>query len=216
MFLGDIKHTTAKLHTREWQDIPDFFEVLQKEVAVIEIVPGNHDGNITSLLPRNVKVFPHSGLTIGDVGLFHGHAWPNPNLLQCRNLITAHTHPTVVFRDPLGFQIREQVWVKANCNSQKLAKNLLKHLNIKVKGDLATLLKEKFNLKLEATQLLIMPSFNNFLGGQPINRKIGKNNKSKRFIGPILRYGNVDLKSAEAYLLDGTFLGKLEYLKRLS
>jgi hypothetical protein len=105
---------------------------------------------------------------------------------------------------------------RSNCNSQKLAKNLLKHLNIKIKSDLATLLKERFNLKLEATQLLIMPSFNNFLGGQPINRKIGKNNKSKKFIGPILRYGNVDLKNAEAYLLDGTFLGKLEYLKRLS
>ncbi|MEA2089963.1 MAG: metallophosphoesterase [Thermoproteota archaeon] len=216
IFLGDVKHTVAKLDIREWQDIPDFFEVLQKKVPDIEVVPGNHDGNLTPLLPANVKILPYSGLAVEDVGLFHGHAWPKPELLQCRTLVTAHVHPTAVFRDPLGFQIREQVWVKANFNSRKLAKNLLKHLNIKVKADPTTLLQEKFNVKLTVSQLLIMPSFNNFLGGQPINRKIGRGTKSRKFIGPILRSGNVDLKNAEVYLLDGAFLGTVEHLKSLT
>lgn len=215
ILLGDVKHTIAKMNIREWQDIPDFFKALQKKVSDIEVIPGNHDGNLKPLLPANVEILPYSGLAVEDVGLFHGHAWPKPGLLQCHNLVTAHIHPTVVFRDPLGFQIREQVWVKANCNNRKLAEKLLNHLKIKAKTDPAAILQEKFNMKLNASQLLIMPSFNNFLGGQPINRKIKRGAKSGGLIGPILRSGSVDLNNAEVYLLDGTFLGTVENLKRL-
>lgn len=215
IFLGDVKHTVAKLDIREWHDIPDFFEKLQKKVPDIWVVPGNHDGNLKPLLPASVKMLPSSGIAIEDVALFHGHAWPKPKLLQCRNLVIGHVHPLVVFRDPVGFQIRQQVWVKADCDSKKLARSLLKHLNVKTQTDPATLLQERFNVELRASQLFIMPSFNNFLGGLPINRKIRKSTKSRRFIGPILRLGRVDLKNAEVYLLDGTFLGTAENLKSL-
>jgi hypothetical protein len=62
-----------------------------------------------------------------------------------------------------------------------------------------------------------MPSFNEFLGGQLINkRKLGKATKSRAFIGPVLRSGSINLDDAETYLLDGTFLGNVNQLKTLS
>jgi hypothetical protein len=61
-----------------------------------------------------------------------------------------------------------------------------------------------------------MPSFNDFLGGRPINethprKEIG----SEALIGPILRLEAVDVDEAELYLLDGTFLGTLNQLRQL-
>ena len=217
IFLGDVKHTVAGVEIEEWRDIPDFFEATQKKVPDIQIIPGNHDGNLERLLPETVKILPHTGITLGDVGLFHGHSWPAPELLGCRSLVTAHVHPIVAFRDPMGFRITRQVWVKAECNSLRLAKPLLKRLGVKIDRDPEDLLQDRFNVKPRSSQLFIMPSFNDFLGGQPINKKrLGKDRKSRPFIGPVLRSGSVNIENAEIYLLDGTFLGTVSQLRNLS
>jgi len=115
IFLGDLKHTVAKVELEEWRDIPNLFETLEKDVPIIQVVPGNHDGNLEPLLSENITLLPTTGVKIGDIGLFHGHAWPAPELLECRTLVMGHIHPTVAFRDPLGYRITTQVWVKARC-----------------------------------------------------------------------------------------------------
>jgi len=217
IFLGDVKHAIAKVEMEEWRDIPDFFEALEKKVSDIQVVPGNHDGNLEPLLPETVNILPSTGVVFGNVGLFHGHAWPAPELLGCRSLITGHVHPMVAFRDPMGFRISRQVWVKAACDGERLAKSVLKRLGVKVNGNPSILLRDQFKVRLRVSQLFIMPSFNEFLGGQLINeRKLGKDAKSKVFIGPVLRSGSISLDDAETYLLDGTFLGTVNQLKTLS
>ncbi|UCE15338.1 MAG: metallophosphoesterase [Candidatus Bathyarchaeota archaeon] len=217
IFLGDVKHSVTGIRMGEWRDIPDFFETLGKMVPDIQIVPGNHDGNLDPLLPEFVKILPSTGIVLWDIGLFHGHAWPAPELLGCRHLITGHVHPMVVFRDPAGFRITRPVWVKTECDGTKLAKSVLKHAKVKVEENLAALLQKLFNVKLKCSQLFIMPSFNDFLGGQPVNRKsLGKNRRSRAFIGPVLRSGSVDIDNAEICLLDGTFLGKISQLRAFS
>ena len=217
IFLGDVKHAIAKVEMEEWRDIPDFFEALEKKVPDIQVVPGNHDGNLEPLLPETVKILPSTGVVFGNVGLFHGHAWPAPELLGCRSLVTGHVHPMVAFRDPMGFRITRQVWVKAACDGQRLAKSLFKRLGVKVKANPSILLRDRFNVRLRVSQLFIMPSFNEFLGGQLVNkRKLGKATKSRAFIGPVLRSGSINLDDAETYLLDGTFLGNVNQLKSLS
>ena len=215
IFLGDVKHTIAKAEMEEWRDIPDFFETINEMVQDIQVIPGNHDGNLTPLLPEKVKIFPSKGVVLFDnVGLFHGHTWPAPELLGCKSLIMGHVHPTIVFRDPLGFRITRQVLVKAQCNGNRIARSLFKHLNIKMNKTPSELLEELFDVKLEDPQLFIMPSFNEFLGGQPMNHKsISKS--SKMFIGPILRSRGVDINNAELYLLDGTFLGSIRQLRTI-
>jgi len=216
IFLGDVKDAIAKVEMEDWRDIPNFFEDIQTEVSDIQVILGNHDGNLEPLLPENVKIIPPTGTSFGDVGLFHGHAWPAPELLECRSLISGHVHPTVAIRDPMGFRMTRQVLVKAPCNGEQLAKSLLNHLGIKMNTDLSGVLEEQYKVKLNVSQLFIMPTFNQFLGGRPINeRKRGKK-KTGAFIGPILRSGSVNINDAEVYLLDGTFLGTVDQLKALS
>jgi putative SbcD/Mre11-related phosphoesterase len=214
IFLGDVKDAIAKVEMEEWRDIPEFFEDIQKEVTDIQIILGNHDGNLEPLLPENVKIVPPTGTNFGEVGLFHGHAWPAPELLECRSLISGHLHPTVAIRDSMGFRMTRQVLVKIPCDGEQLAKSLLNRSGAKRNGNnLSAVLEEHYKLKINVSQFFIIPSFNQFLGGRPINKRKGK---GKAFIGPILNSGCVNIDNAEVFLLDGTFLGTVDQLKALS
>ncbi|MCW4034026.1 MAG: hypothetical protein NWF03_01535, partial [Candidatus Bathyarchaeota archaeon] len=214
--LGDIKDAITKVSSEVWQEIPKFFETIQQNIGQIQVVLGNHDGNLEPLLPKNVELIPASGKIFGDVGLFHGHAWPTPDILGCKSLITGHVHPTIAIRDPMGLRVTRQVLVKTACEKEKLAKSLLKYLDIKPKTDVSDTFYEKFKVKLGVSQLFILPSFNQFLGGRAINEKKKQTKKTESYIGPILRSGCVDMDGAEVFLLDGTFLGTVEHLKKLS
>jgi putative SbcD/Mre11-related phosphoesterase len=219
ILLGDIKHTIAKAELEEWKDIPEFFETIAKHVPTINIILGNHDGNLEPLLPEKVETQASTGMVFGDIGLFHGHAWPSPELLKCHTLIMGHIHPTITFQDPLGFRITRQVWVKANCNNKQLAKSILQNLNINTEKNEDPICKfqKHFKTKIKTSHIIIMPSFNDFLGGYPINRESTlKKSKMAQLLGPILRSGVINLKEAEIYLLDGTFLGTISQLKNLA
>jgi putative SbcD/Mre11-related phosphoesterase len=217
IFLGDVKDAIAKVAMEEWKDIPEFFEDIQKQVPDLQVVLGNHDGNLEPLLPENVKIIPPTGASFGDVGLFHGHAWPAPELLECRSLISGHVHPIVAIRDPMGFRMTRQVLVKALCDGEQLAKSLLSRLGAKnSNNNLSSVLEEQYKIKVKVSQLFIMPAFNQFLGGRPINEKRKGKRKTEAFIGPIFRSGCVNVDDAEVYLLDGTFLGTIYQLKALS
>jgi len=216
IMLGDIKDAITKVTMEEWKDIPEFFEDIQEKVSEIQVILGNHDGNLEPLLPETIKIVPSSGTRFGDVGLFHGHAWPAPELLECRSLVTGHVHPTVAIRDPMGLRITRQVFIKAPCNSEQLAKSLLNYLSTKVGADVSGVLNEQHKVQLRVEQLFILPSFNQFLGGRPINEKRRTKKRADAYIGPILRSGCMNIDDAEVYLLDGTFLGTVKQLKTLS
>ena len=216
VILGDVKYTVVSSELGEWHDIPDFFAKLLGYVDDIAIVRGNHDANLESLLPENVKLLPATGEVIGDVGVFHGHKWPSPALLGCKTLVMGHLHPVVVFRDPIGFKITRQVWMKANCDAEALAKILLQKNNVKIEGTVAETLKKHYNIRLKAKEIFIMPSFNDFLGGRPINEtRPRKEIGGGTLIGPVLRSEAVDVDNSELYLLDGTYLGTLNQLRSL-
>jgi putative SbcD/Mre11-related phosphoesterase len=216
LILGDVKYTVVAAEPGEWHDIPDFFNDLKNYVKDIVIVRGNHDANLEPLLPESVTLLPASGTVIGDVGLFHGHKWPSPALLKCKTFIMGHLHPVVVFRDPAGFKITRQVWVKAKCNTTHLSKTLLQKQRIKIEGTPEETVKKHYNFKPHTSQIFIMPSFNDFLGGRPINEtKPRKKGQTPTIIGPVLRTEAVDLENSEIYLLDGTYLGTLNQLRKL-
>jgi putative SbcD/Mre11-related phosphoesterase len=216
VIVGDVKYTVVSSKVGEWQDIPDFFQKLQDYISDVAIVRGNHDANLEPLLPENVRLLPATGIVLGDVGVFHGHKWPSPALLGCKTLVMGHLHPVVVFRDPAGFKITRQVWMRANCNAEELAKTLLQKHGIKIEGSVAETLQEHYNTKLKTTELFIMPSFNDFLGGRPINEtRPRKEIGAEALIGPVLRSEAVDVDNADLYLLDGTYLGTLNQLRRL-
>jgi putative SbcD/Mre11-related phosphoesterase len=216
LILGDVKYTVVAAEPGEWHDIPDFFTELKNHVSDIAIVRGNHDANLEPLLPESIKLLPATGTIVGDVGLFHGHKWPSPTLLKCKTLIMGHLHPVVVFRDPAGFKITRQVWVKAKCDTAQLSKTLLQKQRIKIEDTPEETVKKHYNFKPRTTQIFIMPSFNDFLSGRPINEtKPRKYGQASTMIGPVLRSEAMDLDHSEIYLLDGTYLGTLNCLRRL-
>jgi len=217
IILGDVKYTVVKAEIGEWHDIPNFFTELKNKVNKIGIVRGNHDANLEPLLPENVELLPATGTIVGDVGLFHGHKWPSPTLLQCKTLIMGHLHPVVVFRDPAGFKLTRQVWMKADCNTEALARILLQKHGVKIEGTAKETLQKHYKVKPRTTQIFIMPSFNDFLGGRPVNEtRTRKELGAEALIGPVLRSEAVDVDNSELYLLDGTYLGTLNQLRTLN
>ncbi|MGA2387188.1 MAG: metallophosphoesterase [Candidatus Bathyarchaeia archaeon] len=216
VIVGDVKYTVVSSELGEWHDVPDFFAKLQSHVGEIAVIRGNHDANIEPLLPEKVELLPATGVAIGDVGVFHGHKWPSPALLGCKTLVMGHLHPAVVFRDPIGFKITRQVWMRAKLDAEALAKILLQKHRVKIEGTAAETLWKHYGVKPEAREILIMPSFNDFLGGRPVNEtRPRKEIGAEALIGPVLRSEAVDVDDAELFLLDGTYLGTLNQLRSL-
>lgn len=216
VILGDVKYTVVSSEHGEWRDVPEFLKKIQEQVSKISIVRGNHDANLEPLLPENVDMLPATGAVFGDVGVFHGHKWPSPELLGCKTLVMGHLHPVVVFRDPTGCRLTRQVWMRLTLDSQMLGKVLLQKSKTKIEGSVEATLKKHFGVKLAPKELYIMPSFNDFLGGRPINETKPKHELgAEALIGPVLRSEAVNVDESELYLLDGTFLGTLNHLRAL-
>lgn len=182
VLLGDVKHNVPLTSWQELRDVPVFLEKIA-ESAPVDIVPGNHDVFLRRLIP-NEKVSLHSsrGFVLDGTAYLHGHAWPDAELLCCKNLVIGHIHPVFEFRDELGARIKERVWVRARMNTEKLS--------------------EKLKSGAVRSNVFVMPAFNELLGGIAVNTPQGK------LIGPLFRSKCIDIERSNIYLLDGTFLGR--------
>lgn len=209
LFLGDVKHNVPKISLQEWGDVPGLFDALMGRVDKIIVVRGNHDGRLDLLLPKGVEIRASSGTVLNEeVGLLHGHAWPNPRLLGTSFIVMAHNHPTVSIRTPFGFRILERVWFRAVCDGERLAQALAEHSGLGHQRGISTLFQKRYNVSISRKiDFVLMPAFNEILGGVAINRK------PKNLIGPLFRSRLVDVEKAELYMLDGTFLGDVDRLR---
>ena len=211
--LGDIKHTVTKVGLMEWCDIPAFFEALFEIVREIDVIPGNHDGNLEALVPRGVNIHSVSGLTVDhEVGIIHGHAWPKPEILGCNTIVMGHLHPMIALADTLGFSTTYQVWLRATSDGEVLAQNLLKHLGMRSESNVRTTMKEHFNVDLTDPYCIFLPSFNSLLSGQILNKAPEELRLGESYTGPLLRFNGIQIRDADVYLIDGTYLGKLRAL----
>jgi hypothetical protein len=185
IILGDVKHQVPNISWQEYKEIPKFLEHFQK--VKISIIKGNHDGNIERLAPKDVDIYEPQGFKIDRFLLTHGHAWPDKSDMDAEYLIMGHVHPAVEFFTE-SFRSTEPCWLKCEIDNKKLF--------------------EKFKVKTKFKQGIIMPAFNHLIGGMAFN--------SKDFepLGPLLTNEILKWKEAEVYLLDGTFLGNLNKLKK--
>ena len=183
--LGDVKHTVGKVEDIDWGVVPWFFDTMLDLFEAVDVVPGNHDGNIKTVLPQRVTLHPSQGMVMGKgpgrVGIAHGHAWPSEEAIATRNLVIGHSHFTYEMRDSLGSRTREAVWVRAEYDVAELMEGAGYGSGAKGKG-----------------KLTVMPPFNRLVGGQPINRS-----RSFQF-GPVLSSRSVSLDDADIFLTDGT------------
>ena len=211
ILLGDVKQAITKVSMEEWREIPEFFEALTEHLDEVIVIRGNHDGDLEPLTTPTIRILPSTGLTIGSnpsIGLFHGHAWPSPEVLSSEILVMGHIHPVVWFRDRLGLWTVRQVWVKTECSGKLIASAYLKYLKVKTHGDSLENFRLRTGLHIGDPKLIIIPAFNDLVGGVSINRL------ENRLMGPILHSRGVDVKAAELYLLDGTYLGMTEQLQK--
>jgi len=189
IIIGDVKHKVPGMSIREERELPKFLDHLKEKVRVI-LVKGNHDAEVEKIVPSGIKIYGSRGFKLGRYGFFHGHAWPSKKLMRCDYLFMAHIHPAVEFKDKFGYKSVLHVWLKGQLNKE--------------------LVKKKFNLKKTGKLItIILPTFNNILGGVAVN-KIAK----EEVIGPLLKNKIFDINSSKAYLLDGTYLGNIRNLKK--
>ncbi len=191
-FLGDVKHNIPVTSRQEWKNLPEFFKTLSEKVKV-DVVPGNHDGDIEGMVLKSVDLHDSSGVTIGDgkVGLLHGHAWPDETLLKTETIVMGHNHPTIEFQDEVNARITEPAWVKTKLKPENLPEDLEEEV-----GE-------------TPPNIIVVPAFSKLVGGGRINRQI-----PEKFLGPFFEADAIELEDAEVRLLDGTLLGRLEDLRK--
>jgi len=194
IILGDVKHKVPGLSFQEEREVPHFLTELGK-ITEVEVVPGNHDDGLQKLVP-DIRFHPSSGVMMGNFYLTHGHAWPSPDFLNAKRVLSAHRHPVIEFRDRLGYVWRERVWVRTG----------LKKAAIKDR------FKKDISPKTSVPELVMMPAFNGMVGGSALNRKKQDFRLKRRPtpLGPLLKAAKT--AGARVYLLDGTYLGELDKL----
>jgi|Deesub1362B_J571_1020462.scaffolds.fasta_scaffold03429_4 hypothetical protein len=210
IILGDVKHEIATIRYQETTRIYDFLLSLSEEVQV-EIIPGNHDGQLKAITPPQVKIYSPRGVILKEdektIGLIHGHAWPDAKLLGSNSLIMAHTHPLIQLTTGTGFKITQPIWIKATWDRNCVAKAYLKYKKIKASRDPIQQFERLFGVIIPMTKIIIMPAYNKMLGGIPINT-------TQQLLGPLFKSNCIKPSNTEIYLLDGTYLGKLDSLRR--
>jgi metallophosphoesterase superfamily enzyme len=190
VLLGDIKHNVPRTSWQERKEVPDFLKTLAA-YAPVDIVPGNHDGDIEELVSENVSIHGARGFVLDDVGYFHGHTWPDIVLLSARQVVMSHNHPTVSLKDTLGHAVSEQVWIKTRFIEEAIKKYF---------GDITW----------SDPEVIIMPAFNELCGGIPFNESIHED-----LLGPVFANHAIELEKASVFLLDGTKLGMIKNIKKL-
>lgn len=186
VLLGDIKHFIPYLSLQEMREVPKFLEELSKLVKV-DIVPGNHDGELKKFVSPEVEFHNTAGFRIYNAYFNHGHSWPNKDILNSDYLVIGHLHPCIEFKDKLGFRFIEQAWIKLNMDKRRLLRRYKS---------------AETGRKVKVLEIIIIPAFNRFVGGRPFDPNVCS--------APMIRLA--DARSAEAYMLDGTDVGKLTKL----
>lgn len=173
---GDLKHNIPSSSWQEYKEIPKLLDIWLGLVERIHLLPGNHDGGIQKYLPSDVELEDSTGYVIGDVGILHGHSNPSEEVLTSETIVIAHSHPTVSLIDSLGQRDKLQCWIKL-----------------------------KFEFKGYDGDIIVMPHFNNLMGGNSINEN--------GYIGPLLK--NSEIYDEKIHLLDGTYLGTMDKIRSL-
>lgn len=144
----------------------------------VTLVVGNHDGGLAAEF--DIESTPPEGARLGDVGFAHGHTWPDAEVLAAETVCVGHEHPTVRLEDDVGGTRVERAWLRGPLVAAPFEEHRGEALD--VTGELA-----------------VFPAFNGLSGGTWVNVE------GQGFLAPFLPDACPD---AEAYLLDGTRLGR--------
>jgi metallophosphoesterase superfamily enzyme len=129
VLLGDIKSSVHTITKAEWKNIPEFLQQLSK-MAKVFLIPGNHDGNIGHLVPKNVRMISGKGMLLDDTLLMHGHTMPDKPGTSINRIIMGHVHP--VFLREGSTLSGQRLWIYLKANKQNLFSNITGTIDIVV------------------------------------------------------------------------------------
>ncbi|WP_115862904.1 metallophosphoesterase [Halorussus litoreus] len=129
----------------------------------------------------DLDVTDGAGVRLGEVGFAHGHTWPAPEVLDSEVVCVGHEHPAVRLEDEVGGSRVERVWLRGSLAGEPFA--------------------ERDESVRAGAELVVFPAFNDLVG------KTWVNVEGQEFLAPFLPEG---LGDGEAYLLDGTRLGRYQ------
>jgi|TARA_B100000315_G_scaffold253182_1_gene291452 hypothetical protein len=183
LILGDIKSGFSRINKEERRHVPKLMEQVAEHIE-ISIIPGNHDGLLKYLLPKEVKLELRESL-IDDTGFLHGHTVPSKKLAEAKRLVMGHIHPSYSRKgSPLSGR---PVW-----------------LTLKVKKKLIF---KEYEGKDDMIEVWVMPTFNTELstGGLRVFRK--------KIISPLFRKISGTVSEALIITLDGSVIGDTDSMK---
>lgn len=203
--IGDVKHTIIADSFYNWEIVPEFMANLV-EIVETTVIPGNHDGDLGALLPRDVTLTDVHGIVIGsrdeNVGLLHGHSWPSIDVLDAKLIVVGHNHPTIRrFRDAsvpeIGRSSRRRFGGTIPVIIQsKLDKNCARQ-NVGILE----------NPDDTDCSMITLPSFNEMFYGVPVNYS------TSDFYGPLFENKCAYLHESDVYSIEGLFLGTVDWLR---
>ena len=193
--LGDLMHSIGDPGGAERGELEVLFESFPADLAVT-LVKGNHDGRIETWLEDSpdvdatVDIVPGHGIALGDVGVCHGHTWPDPAVLECEVVCLGHEHPCVRLTDDVGGSRIERAWLRGRFAPAPFRERPdYEGVSWLERPDESP------------PRVVVVPAFNDLVGGTWVNVA------GQSFLAPFLPDGLAD---GEAYLLDGTRLGSYE------
>jgi len=139
ILLGDVKSGIESISKIEWHTVPMFFEIGKKINTIV--IPGNHDGNLSRLVPDYVTMTGPSGLVIGDTLLMHGHVMPSENFSQINRIVMGHVHP-VYFKEGSVLD-GQRLWISIKADKSKIFPSS--------KGEIEIIIVPSFNKYFYAT-----------------------------------------------------------------
>jgi metallophosphoesterase superfamily enzyme len=120
ILLGDIKSSIKNISRNEWSEIPMFFEEIMKKCHIV-LIPGNHDSNISRLVPEGVSMISPTGMVQDNILLTHGHTMPSENFSHIDKIIMGHVHP--VFFEEESILNGQRVWVSLKTDKENIFPN---------------------------------------------------------------------------------------------
>jgi len=101
IFLGDVKHEFGFPNPSEWVNVKKLLQFLLDSNLRIEVIRGNHDNYLISILKRYEIPLHQDVLNYRGISFTHGHLD-----VEVRNLeeiiIMGHEHPSIRLRDETG------------------------------------------------------------------------------------------------------------------
>ena len=117
ILLGDVKSSIKSISRSEWNEIPYFFEKMNKKIETI-LIPGNHDTNIQKLVPNGIIQISSNGLVLENILLTHGHTLPSDNVSYVNKIIMGHIHP--VYFEEESVLNGQRVWISLRAEKEKI------------------------------------------------------------------------------------------------